>query len=88
LSTLRRYRDFLKSKYGISVWRVICRYWLPHFLLSGSVGALVYWLTLTMLLHTSSAKITGFSMYITCWLLALSCAVVSHILEDYWLNKF
>ena len=83
-------RDFLvnlKERYGISFGRMIWRYWLPHFLSSGLVGALVYWLTSTMLLHIKNISTTDSYTNTICCLLALSSAVLSHVILDYTLNK-
>jgi hypothetical protein len=59
-----------------------------HFLLSGSVGLLVYWLTSTTLSVTCSTYLGVSFIRRFSLLVALCCAVVAHILEDYWLGKF
>ena len=71
--------------------------WKPalHFMSSGLVGLLVYWLTSTTLLHGCSG-ITGFplstkdvyGMHRFSFLLALLFAIWFHILQDYTLNWF
>jgi len=71
--------------------------WKPaaHFVSSGFVGLLVYWLTLTMLSHLHSGQQStprlmrgAFSIHQFSLLLACSFAVFVHILEDYTLNWF
>ena len=85
---LRKYLQHLKREDGKDIRRIVIRHYLLHFLLSGFVGLLVYWLTWTILLHINSIKRIGFSTSIICWLLALSFSVVVHILEDFSINKF
>ncbi len=67
----------------LSVRRILLRFCLPHFLLSGFVGLLVYLLTSTILSDINLVKTPGFSINIICWLLALSFSVAVHVLEDY-----
>lgn len=67
--------------------------WYPiaHFLLAFFVGLLAYWLTSTILLAISQAgtlHITGGFIYRFSLVVALSLAIVSHILEDYLLGWF
>ena len=85
---LRQYLQHLKDDHGLSFRRIIIRHYLPHFLSSGLVGLLVYWLTLTTLSHINSARTIGLPINILSWLLALSFSVVVHILEDFSINKF
>jgi hypothetical protein len=75
-------------------WKLI---WAPaaHFVLSGCVGLLVYWLTSTILSHYlpggSSIPIFAkveFGIHRFSLFLALSFAIWLHILEDYTLNWF
>lgn len=75
-------------------WEII---WKPalHFLSSGSVGLLVYWLTSTIFSHFSYGSIGilhfgtgGGSIHLFSLLLALSFSVVVHIGEDYTLDWF
>ena len=87
----REFLNYMKVKYNKSLWRITIRHYIPHFLLSGLVGVLVYYLTLTILSHTDLAKLivkANSIISITCWLLALSFSVVAHLLEDYWVRKF
>lgn len=71
--------------------------WKPalHFLSSGLVGLLVYWLTSTIFSHSSyggigilSFGMGGFSIHLFSLVLALSFSVVVHIGEDYILDWF
>jgi len=66
---------------------VICRVGM-HFLLSASVGLLVYWLISTTLSVTCSAYLGVSFMHRFSLLVALCYAVAAHILEDYWLGSF
>jgi len=61
-----------------------------HFLLSSCVGWLAYWLTSTTLSHSTIFQngVGVFSIHRFSLLVAVCCAVCSHILEDYTLNKF
>ena len=66
-----------------------------HFLLSGCVGLLVYWLTLTIFSHPLSGGIETPTFLIAdsvinlyALLLALSFSVLAHCWEDYTLRKF
>ena len=75
-------------------WEIIWRSAL-HFLSSGSVGLLVYWLTLTIFSRFSYGSIRilhfgmgGGSIHLFSLLLALSFSVVVHIGEDYILDWF
>ena len=67
----------------------IIRCCITHWLLGFFVGASVFWLTLTMLLHTTLGShmgdscISHFSLVV-----ALCCAVALHIVEDFTLDKF
>ena len=78
----------LREKYGVSIWRMVWRYWLPHWVLGFLGAVLVYWLTLTMLLHISGNSTIDSSIRIICGLLALSFSVVLHCLEDLYVNWF
>ena len=69
-------------------WRYILRCCLLHFLLGLFVGSLVYWLTSTILLHSSLNTVGVFSIHIYSLLVSLCCVVLSHILEDYLFGKF
>lgn len=72
--------------------------WMPaaHFALSATVGLLVYWLILTILLRgqfgiylmAKQSTQRGFSIHQFSLLVALCSSVVVHILEDYTLNIF
>ena len=71
--------------------------WKPglHFVSSGFVGLLVYWLTSTTLSHYYSGDMSiqvfpkvAFGIHRFSLFLALSFAVWFHILEDYTLNWF
>jgi len=75
-------------------WELV---WKPalHFLSSGFVGLLVYWLTSTIFLRFSYGGIGnlhfgmgGGSIHLFSLLLALSFSVVTHIGEDYILDWF
>ena len=75
-------------------WDII---WKPalHFISSGCVGLLVYWLTSTIFSHLSYGNIgnltfgTGdFSIHLFSLVLALLFSVVVHIGEDYILDWF
>ena len=59
-------------------------------MLSGLVAALVYWWTLTMFSNSSSFrhKIGVFSTRRFCLFVALLCAVVAHISEDFIFDFF
>lgn len=59
-----------------------------HFLLSSAAGLLVYWLISTTLSVTCSAYLGVSFIRRFSLLAALCCAVVAHILEDYYLGKF
>lgn len=71
--------------------------WKPslHFLSSGFVGLLVYWLTLTIFSHYAYGGIMTLyfgmgdsSIHLFSLVLALSSSVVFHIVEDYILDWF
>ncbi len=71
---------------------LIIRYLSHHFVLGFVVGLLVFWLILTIYpylrtYHWRDWKV-GRSMFH--WLLLLVCAlsIVSHVLEDWLVNKF
>lgn len=64
---------------------------IAHFVLSATVGWLVYWLTSTILQHTSfvlKQKLGESGIYRYALSLALCFAVLVHILEDYTLYLF
>ena len=68
------------------VWRL-----LPHFLSSGVVGLLVYWLTWIILLHIGVIVLgSNIALHIKLclWLLSLSSSIAVHVLEDYTVNWF
>ena len=54
-----------------------------HFLLGFAVALSVFWLTQTIF-----SGVLGRGTYRFSLLVALSCAVVAHILEDYFLSWF
>ncbi len=85
------------------IWQVVLQerilrdWWkaIVHFGLSGGVGWLVYWWTLTTLSHLSSGGIfshkflkgeSGIRRF--SFLLALLFAIWVHVLQDYTLNWF
>ena len=74
---------------GVSIGLLV-RFEVEHFVLSACVGALVYWLTSIILSLIISSRISHRDSYIYhCSLLvALSYAVLVHILEDYFLRAF
>ena len=59
-----------------------------HFVLSASVGLLVYWSIWTTLSALSLAGMDDGRIRTYCWWLALSCAVAAHVLQDYLLGWF
>ncbi len=67
------------------VWRVV-----RHFGLSCFAGWLAYWLTSTILSHTTLFQngVGVFSIHHFSLLVALCFAVVVHILEDYYFKWF
>lgn len=69
-------------------WRLVVRCWVLHFLLGFFVGSLAYWLTWTILSQLNISTVGVFSIHTYCVLVSLCWAVLSHILEDFWLNKF
>lgn len=69
-------------------WRYVIKCWSLHFLLGFCVGSLVYWLTLTILSHTSLSTVGVFSTHTFSLLVSLCFVVLSHILEDYYVGKF
>jgi len=81
----RLLREIVKYFTG---WRFILKCCLMHFLLGFCVGSLVYWLISTTLLHSSLNEVGVFSIHTFSLLVALDCAVLSHILEDYFVKKF
>ncbi len=72
--------------------------WMPitHFILSGLVGLLVFWLILTILstgrfgtyLKEKQFCKEGFSIYRFSFVVALCFSVAIHILEDIFLDIF
>lgn len=74
-------------------WNLV---WKPatHFVFSGGVGLLVYWLTLTILLRSSGGigtqkLATGESgMHRSSFCLALLFAIWFHLVQDFTLNWF
>lgn len=72
---------------GVFVWMfegkfaILCL--TEHFLLGFVVASLVFWLTQTIF-----SGVIGRGTYRFSLLVALSCAVVAHILEDYLLRWF
>jgi len=75
---------------------VICGYGLKHIIYCGVchfalgffAGLLVYLLTLTILSHTRLGGVEDSSIHRFSLVVALSCAVAVHILEDYTLGWF
>jgi hypothetical protein len=63
--------------------KFIVLYLAEHFLLGFAVALLVFWLTQTIF-----SGVLGRGTYRFSLLVALSCAVVVHILEDYLLDWF
>lgn len=62
---------------------------LAHFLLGFAVAGCAYYLILTILLRGRSVlKLDESSIQLISVSLAVSFAVLSHILEDYFLKKF
>ena len=60
-----------------------------HFGLSAVVGWLGYWSTSIILSRTGlQAILTGRRTFLLLLLVALSCAVLAHIVEDYTINWF
>jgi hypothetical protein len=60
-----------------------------HFGLSAVVGWLAYWPTATILSRTGLQVIfPERRIYLLLLLVALSCAVLAHIVEDYTINWF
>jgi hypothetical protein len=72
---------------GVAAWMyeekfaVLCL--SKHFLLGFAVASLVFWLTQIIF-----SGVLGHGTYRFSLLVALSCAVVAHILEDYLLGWF
>ena len=82
------------KKLGSIGWKLV---WAPvaHFISSGLVGLLVYWLTSTILLPylfgltgNPPSAMGAFSIHQFSLLLAVSSAVAVHIWEDYTLDIF
>jgi len=81
---------------AITLWTYpleeVIKYSSPHFLFSAYVGYAVYYLTSTMLWRYNYVwtrkELLGLSTFQFSWLLAVSCAVFVHYLEDYVLNWF
>ncbi len=74
--------------WGYNVF-VILGFEVCHFGLSAFVGWLAYRLTSTILFHTGLKDISPkLATYHLPLLVALSCAVLVHVLEDYTLNLF
>ena len=59
-----------------------------HFLLSACVGALVFWLTLTILSKYAVETIPNYYINLYSFLVSLPFASLAHVLEDYWWGKF
>ena len=78
--------------FGFQLWYIIlCA--AGHFILSASVGYLVYWLTSIILLRITSMTdqesfLFGFSTHQFSLLLALLFSVFVHILQDYVVHIF
>ena len=70
------------------IWAIRCEAY--HFLLSGFVGLLGYWLISTILLRTTyfQKQVGVFSTHQFSLLVALCFAVLAHILQDYLLGWF
>jgi membrane-bound metal-dependent hydrolase YbcI (DUF457 family) len=63
--------------------KIIVLYLAEHFVLGFVVALLVFWL-----MQIIFSGVLGRGTYRFSLLVALSCAVVAHILEDYLLNWF
>jgi len=60
-----------------------------HFGLSAVVGWLAYWSTSTIFSRTGlRAMLPGWRIYLLLLLVALSCAVLAHVVEDYTIDWF
>jgi hypothetical protein len=75
------------------VWLMLLgKSWMPvaHWVLGFIVGASLFWLTSTTLLKCScfQSKVGVFSIYQFSLLVALLCAVVVHIAEDFIFDVF
>lgn len=69
----------------LDIWKIGA-----HFMLSGFVGSLVYWLMVTTLSNTScfQKRIGVFSTSQFSLFVALCFAVLAHIVEDYTFGLF
>ena len=74
---------------GISIF-YIARSLVFHFGLSACAGWLGYSLTRTILLRTTGSRngVVGFFIRHSPLLVALSCAVLAHIVQDYTVHWF
>jgi hypothetical protein len=72
---------------GVTAWmfeeKLAVLYLAEHFLLGFAVASLAFWL-----MQTIFSGVLGRGTYRFSLLVALSCAVVAHILEDYFLSWF
>jgi len=79
---------------GVNLWGYslseIIRCTGNHFILSSVVGALAFFLTQIILSRITlfKSKVGVFSTFQFSFLVALCCAVLSHILEDYFLKIY
>ena len=81
-------RECQKMICGYRLSKII-RCCITHWLLGFCVGASVYWLTSTMLLRTTlGSHMDAFSISQCSLVVALCCAVASHIVEDFTLDRF
>jgi len=74
---------------GISIF-YIARSLVFHFGLSACAGWLGWRLTLTILSHTTYSRtgVVGFFIHHSPLLVALSCALLAHVAQDYTVHWF